>query len=118
MNRGVQWRDEASAVIILAAPGYPGTPQKGIPLALPQPAGGEFIFHAGTAEQEGQLVSSGGRVLAVTPTAAELPGVQRLVCAPRHDVVERTADGSRLGDGRQAHKANDNCLGKHVDGVV
>ena len=69
----VRWRDEASAVIILAAPGYPGTPQKGIPLHLPQPAEGEYIFHAGTAEQGGQLVSSGGRVLAVTATAAELP---------------------------------------------
>ncbi|MFC6616623.1 phosphoribosylamine--glycine ligase [Deinococcus radiophilus] len=70
----VKWRDAASAVVILAAPGYPGTPQKGIPLTLPQTGTGEYLFHAGTAEGEtGKLVSSGGRVLAVTATAGTLP---------------------------------------------
>ena len=68
----VHFRDGASAVVVLAAPGYPGEAQKGIPLRLPLPGSGEVIYHAGTAEQEGQLVASGGRVLAVTATAPTL----------------------------------------------
>ncbi|KQR40846.1 phosphoribosylamine--glycine ligase [Deinococcus sp. Leaf326] len=70
----VRFREGASAVVILAAPGYPAEPRKGIFLDLPEPDSGDFIYHAGTAEQGGQLVSSGGRVLAVTATAATLPG--------------------------------------------
>ncbi|SEJ68098.1 phosphoribosylamine--glycine ligase [Deinococcus reticulitermitis] len=65
----VRFRDAASAVVILAAPGYPAEPRKGVPLALPETGEGEYVFHAGTAEQEGRLVSQGGRVLAVTATA-------------------------------------------------
>lgn len=68
----VQFKKQASAVVILAAPGYPGTPEKGIPLTLPQTQTGEAIFHAGTAEKDGQLVSNGGRVLAVTVTDTDL----------------------------------------------
>lgn len=63
----------ASAVVILAAPGYPATPQKGIPLGLPEVRAGEQLYHAGTALQGGQLVSNGGRVLAVTAQADTLP---------------------------------------------
>ena len=59
----------ASAVVILAAPGYPAEPQKGARLGLPQPGPGEFLFHAGTTQADGELRSSGGRVLAVTATA-------------------------------------------------
>lgn len=69
----VQFKAQASAVIILAAPGYPGTPEKGISLSLPSTQANEIIFHAGTSEQEGHLISSGGRVLAVTVVDDELP---------------------------------------------
>ncbi len=69
----VRFRGGASAVVVLAAPGYPAEPRKGIPLELPEPDQGDLIYHAGTAEQDGQLVSSGGRVLAVTATAPTLP---------------------------------------------
>ncbi|WP_339096105.1 phosphoribosylamine--glycine ligase [Deinococcus sp. VB142] len=62
----VRFGKGASAVVILAAPGYPAEPQKGIPLTLPEPQEGAKVFHAGTAQKDGQLVSSGGRVLAVT----------------------------------------------------
>ncbi|ANE43922.1 phosphoribosylamine--glycine ligase [Deinococcus puniceus] len=68
----VQFRAGASAVIILAAPGYPAEPQRNIPITLPPTEAGEIIYHAGTALQEQQLVSSGGRVLAVTATANTL----------------------------------------------
>lgn len=70
----VQFREGASAVVILAAPGYPAAPRGGTPLTLPQTASGETVYHAGTARQGEALVSSGGRVLAVTATADTLPG--------------------------------------------
>jgi phosphoribosylamine--glycine ligase len=58
---------EAKALtVVLAANGYPGTPEKGSPISLPLAADGSMIFHAGTALKDGALVSSGGRVLCAT----------------------------------------------------
>ncbi|WP_104990314.1 phosphoribosylamine--glycine ligase [Deinococcus sp. NW-56] len=68
----VHFRDGASAVVILAAAGYPTDPRRDIPLELPDPGPGEVIYHAGTALRGGRLVSAGGRVLAVTATAPTL----------------------------------------------
>lgn len=58
--------DRAALTVVLAAAGYPGTPEKGAPITLPEAPVGSFIFHAGTASSDGQLVANGGRVLAVT----------------------------------------------------
>ena len=60
----------------MAANGYPGTPGKGGAIDGIESAekGGAKVFHAGTALAEGELVASGGRVLAVTargPSVAE-----------------------------------------------
>ena len=63
----------ASAVVVLAAPGYPGAPEPGQPLTLPVTGPDVRIFQAGTAMQGGQLVSAGGRVLAVQASAETLP---------------------------------------------
>ncbi|MBW2453590.1 MAG: phosphoribosylamine--glycine ligase [Deltaproteobacteria bacterium] len=54
--------------IVLAAGGYPQSPRKGDVITGLEAAGalpGAHIFHAGTAQQDGQLVTSGGRVLGV-----------------------------------------------------
>ncbi|WP_135227509.1 phosphoribosylamine--glycine ligase [Deinococcus fonticola] len=72
----VHFREGASAVVIMAAPNYPADPQKGIPLQLPATGDQERIYHAGTTIQEGRLVSSGGRVLAVTALADTLPAAR------------------------------------------
>ena len=63
-----RWRDEAALTVVMAAKGYPGTPETGSVIAGLDAAAGEGaeIFHAGTAEKDGQLVAVGGRVLAVT----------------------------------------------------
>jgi len=67
-SMSVRWRDEAAATIVMAAKGYPGTPEKGtiIKGIGEAEAEGALVFHAGTAERDGQTVANGGRVLNVT----------------------------------------------------
>ena len=59
----------ATMTVVVAAKGYPGTPAKGGSIHGLETAGSSedvIIFQAGTSEQDGRLVASGGRVLAVT----------------------------------------------------
>ncbi len=80
---------KSAVTVILASGGYPGEYRKGIPiLGLEKIEGSEpsdlkvkwamektrvKVFHAGTAMREGQLVTDGGRVLAVTAISDTLP---------------------------------------------
>jgi phosphoribosylamine--glycine ligase len=64
----LKWKDEASACVVLASGGYPGTFEKGKPISGLEEAAkvpATIIFHAGT-KKSGAYVSSGGRVLGVT----------------------------------------------------
>jgi len=56
---------DTALTVVMAAKGYPGTPDKGGAITLPAQADAK-IFHAGTAMKDGQLVANGGRVLNVT----------------------------------------------------
>ncbi len=77
----VGWRPETAVCVTLASGGYPGRyatghPIEGVEAAETLP--GVRLFHAGTAERDGRLVTAGGRVLGVAATAPGLPGaVQR-----------------------------------------
>jgi phosphoribosylamine--glycine ligase len=64
--------DAPAVTIVMAARGYPGTPDKGAVITLPETAENVVVFHAGTARKEEALVASGGRVLSVTATAPRL----------------------------------------------
>ncbi|GAB5602029.1 phosphoribosylamine--glycine ligase [Thermus sp. FJN-A] len=66
------WRPGAAAAVVLAAPGYPDNPRKGIPLHVPEPPEGVLVFHAGTRWEGGRLVSAGGRVLNVVGLGKDL----------------------------------------------
>ena len=70
-HMSARWRDDAALTVVMAAEGYPGTPQKGSRIRGVDEASatGVEIFHAGTAEREGALVANGGRVLNVTAMA-------------------------------------------------
>lgn len=69
-----RWSPAAAACVVLAAPGYPGGYPSGLPLNVPDTLPeNTLVFHAGTALQEGALVSSGGRVLNVVALAQTLP---------------------------------------------
>ncbi|ESX13734.1 phosphoribosylamine--glycine ligase [Mesorhizobium sp. LSJC255A00] len=67
-HSSIRWRDDAALTVVMAAQGYPGTPEKGSVIrGLDEAAGeGVEIFHAGTAINGGALVANGGRVLNVT----------------------------------------------------
>ncbi|MDM7324358.1 MAG: phosphoribosylglycinamide synthetase C domain-containing protein, partial [Thermus sp.] len=68
----ISWREGASACVVLAAPGYPDNPKKGIPLHVPEPPEGVLVFHAGTRLEDGVVVSHGGRVLNVVGLGQDL----------------------------------------------
>ncbi|HKV96237.1 MAG TPA: phosphoribosylamine--glycine ligase [Gammaproteobacteria bacterium] len=63
-----EWDARPALGVVLAAEGYPGEYRKGDSIAgLPSsPMDHIKVFHAGTAEQDGRVVTSGGRVLCVT----------------------------------------------------
>ncbi len=71
----VEWHDRAAVCVVLAAPGYPGAPVKGTPIVLPadlEPQDDVVVFHAGTADGPGGVVTNGGRVLGVTGLGATI----------------------------------------------
>ncbi|MCG8069511.1 MAG: phosphoribosylamine--glycine ligase [Candidatus Thiodiazotropha taylori] len=63
-----EWDPRASVGVVLAAGGYPGSYDKGLPISgLPQSDNNELkVFHAGTSMNGDQVVTSGGRVLCAT----------------------------------------------------
>ncbi|MFQ6099127.1 MAG: phosphoribosylamine--glycine ligase, partial [Armatimonadota bacterium] len=64
-----EWRSEACVCVVMASDGYPGAYEKGKAISGIQEAvalGDVEVFHAGTALQDGKLVTNGGRVLGVT----------------------------------------------------
>lgn len=64
----IVWKPSASACVVLASGGYPGSYQKGFAITGIEAAEatGATVFHAGTAVENNQVVTSGGRVLGVT----------------------------------------------------
>ncbi|MDZ3831774.1 MAG: phosphoribosylamine--glycine ligase [Sphingopyxis sp.] len=64
--------------VVMAANGYPGTPEKGgtIGHIADAEAGGVRVFHAGTARADGRIVAAGGRVLNVTATGPTVTEAQ------------------------------------------
>jgi len=74
-----RWRDEAALTVVMAAKGYPGTPEKGSVISGidKAEASGARVFHAGTAGQGGNIVANGGRVLNVTATGKNVSEAQQ-----------------------------------------
>lgn len=68
----IRWKDGACATVVLASPGYPDRYPRGLPITVGETASDTIIFHAGTTVIGDQLVTSGGRVMAVTAQADTL----------------------------------------------
>lgn len=70
----LQWRDGYAVTVVVAAENYPGRPRVGDVI---QGSEADGVLHAGTARREdGAVVSSGGRVLSVVGTGADLPAAR------------------------------------------
>jgi phosphoribosylamine--glycine ligase len=107
-NYKALWSPDACVTVVLTSGGYPGPFETGheiTGLAAAEAVPGAMVFHAGTKEQDGRVVTAGGRVLAVSglgPTVAEARARAYAACAPirfegmqlRNDIAERAAEGS------------------------
>ena len=68
-NFDLRWHADPALTVVMAAKGYPGEYEKGSVIGGLAEAGaqpGVQVFHAGTALKDGQIIATGGRVLAVT----------------------------------------------------
>jgi phosphoribosylamine--glycine ligase len=81
----LDWDRRTAVGVVLAAEGYPLNPRKGDAIhGLPADTEDAVVFHAGTQTQDGQVVTSGGRVLCVTA----LGGTLRLAQQQAYEVVK------------------------------
>ena len=68
----LHWRDESAVTVVLACGGYPESPKTGGVITLSPTVEKTQIFHSGTTQNGASLLSSGGRVLTITGTGADL----------------------------------------------
>jgi phosphoribosylamine--glycine ligase len=68
----LEWKNQSAVTVVLAAQGYPTSPQTGGVIGEFPTIEETMIFHAGTSENEKGLVASGGRVLTVTGIGDDL----------------------------------------------
>jgi phosphoribosylamine--glycine ligase len=74
----IRWSKGAAACVVLASEGYPGKYPTGRPISgLGATRPDSYVFHAGTREQDGKVVTSGGRVLCVTGWGESIPQALR-----------------------------------------
>ncbi|MBN1124952.1 MAG: phosphoribosylamine--glycine ligase [Sedimentisphaerales bacterium] len=71
----LSWDEKAAVCVVMASGGYPDAYEKGKVISgidKAEAIEGVTVFHAGTSEKEGRLVTSGGRVLGVTGVGATI----------------------------------------------
>ncbi len=71
----IKWEDGACACVVMASPGYPKAYPKGLEISGLNEKGqveNAVVYHAGTKEENGNIVTNGGRVLGVTAKAENL----------------------------------------------
>lgn len=76
----VQWSDDVCVSVVLASHGYPGAYETGYPIAGLEAAArveGVDVFHAGTRRDGDEIVTAGGRVLAVSARGATFEAARR-----------------------------------------
>jgi phosphoribosylamine--glycine ligase len=78
-NLDLRWYDDAALTVVMAAKGYPGAYDKGTVIGgidAAEEIDGVTVFHAGTAQKDGHVIATGGRVLNVTARAKTIREAQ------------------------------------------
>ena len=70
-QRNIEFDDRSAVCVMLVSGGYPGSYQKGYPISGIDEVEGSVVFHAGTAVKDGEVVTNGGRVIAVSSYGAD-----------------------------------------------
>ena len=65
-ERTIEFDPRSAVCVMLVSGGYPGEYKKGYPITGFDKVEGSYLFHAGTAVKDGQVVTNGGRVIAVS----------------------------------------------------
>jgi phosphoribosylamine--glycine ligase len=74
----LQWDRRTALGVVMAAHGYPLQPRKGdVITGLPKDEEDAMVFHAGTTLKDGEVVTTGGRVLCVTVLADNVKQAQQ-----------------------------------------
>ncbi|MCG8474160.1 MAG: phosphoribosylamine--glycine ligase [Cytophagales bacterium] len=79
--------DETAATVVMVAGGYPGDYAKGDAISGIEKVSESMVFHAGTAHSEsGEVVTNGGRVIAVTALGKDIPETLHKVYQSAEDI--------------------------------
>jgi phosphoribosylamine--glycine ligase len=90
----LEWDERAAVTVVLASRGYPASPSTGDVISgLGDVPAGIEVFHAGTAERGGAIVTAGGRVLNVTALGDGVPAAREAAYAAASMIA---FDGAQL----------------------
>ncbi|WP_409361652.1 phosphoribosylamine--glycine ligase [Bartonella heixiaziensis] len=79
-NKPLQWSEKTALTVVMAANGYPDSPQKGTVIRNVDKVNALSdvkVFHAGTALRNGELIANGGRVLNITAIGETITKAQK-----------------------------------------
>jgi phosphoribosylamine--glycine ligase len=107
----IEWEKRPAVTVVMASGGYPGKYETGKKISGLESAASEDvqIFHAGTRRENGEVVTSGGRVLAVTALGETVAAARTRAyaavskidfenCHYRRDIALSAVDGNIVGN--------------------